>query len=406
MTADQSTNGHGPDPPVGGTLTPSDQIEAARVDLVAHIAAGYPPRQWVPGAHGILAAGKRHHIAAERKTGKSLALGIIQVVNTIEAGGTAAVLDRENGADEYGRRLNDVLTARGLDDDLIHAVEQRFRYYAWPSLSLLWAKNAAYPLAFAGVDLVIFDSSRKFLTNVGLKEDLSDDYSKFTEALIDPLSRTGIAVVVLDNTGHAAKDRARGSSAKGDLADITYTLLTKAEFNEHQAGRLELTCRESRFGDVHGTWAMDLGGGAYGSFERPNEDGREVFREAAVAALVEDSPMGRERLIKAARKRGATGADTTIRAWLSDLSSDPTSGVTKTSQGYTPEGWAQAPPPLRPGGGRGAMGGAPRRELEGGAPPTLGGAISDQPTEEPYSGWVPYAVPDVETDDDERKDLA
>jgi hypothetical protein len=419
-------------------LTPGDVLEAARVNLVALMRDGIPPRTYVPGCRGMLVASKRHHVAAERKTGKSLAFGVVQAVNTIEAGGTVVVLDRENGADEYARRLDDVLKARSASPELIAAVEERFRYYAWPNMNLAWGKNAAYPEAFAGVDLVIFDSSRKFLTNVGLKEDLSDDYSRFTDDLIDPLSRNGIAVLILDNTGHDAKDRARGSSAKGDLADITFTLKMKADFNRDQAGRLELACRESRFGDVHGTWTMELGGGAYGYWERPEEDGREVFRLALIDVLLEQAPLGRDRLLKAARAKGAAGTEEVLRSWLSDLASDPTSGIQRTSQGYVPEGWTESPStPVHPPDDSAVqptsddpdshtdspldesavhpsstpkgvpLDGPPRRErTTGGGRPTEPETTPLPPGfEEGIAAWKPPVRETTDDDEDERRDL-
>jgi hypothetical protein len=377
-------------------LTPGDVLEAARVNLVALMRDGIPPRTYVPGCRGMLVASKRHHVAAERKTGKSLAFGVVQAVNIVEAGGTVAVLDRENGADEYARRLDAVLKARDASPELVAAVQERFRYYAWPTMNLKWSQNPGYPEAFASVDLAIFDSSRKFLTSVGLKEDLSDDFSTFTESLIDPLSRHDVATAILDNTGHDAKDRARGSSAKGDLADITFTLKTVAEFNEQQAGRLELVCKESRFGDVHGTWFMDLGGGAYGYWERPQGDRRETFREVVIEVLVAAAPLGRDRLLKAVRQKGIAGPENTLRAWLSDLGSDPTSGVVKTSQGYVPEGWTDSNVHPSSTPWTGTPGRPPRRDGVSGV---------DGPPDERFADYKPYRVP-VEEDDRERKDLS
>ena len=62
--------------------------------------------------------------------------------------------------------------------------------------------------------LVIFDSSRKFLDHLGLGESSSDDYGQFMDALVDPLMAAGVATLILDNTGHGASRRARGTSSK------------------------------------------------------------------------------------------------------------------------------------------------------------------------------------------------
>ena len=76
-----------------------------------------------------------------------------------------------------------------------------------------------------GADLVIFDSQRRFLTDLGLDEDSSDDYAKFAAATIDAfLFEVGIATLIEDNTGHVQKDRGRGSSAKADLNEVSFIL--------------------------------------------------------------------------------------------------------------------------------------------------------------------------------------
>ena len=192
--------------------TPAQALERSRVDLVGIIRDGIPEREYVPGADGLLPRAKRVHIAAERKTGKSLSIAVVTAVQIVAAGGTVVVLDRENGADEYARRLRDVLDARDVDRE---RVREHLRYHAWPALRLDWGEG--YAAAFAGADVVIFDSSRSHLTPLGLKEDQSDDFAAFTDALIDPLMQAGIATVILDNAGHQEKDRPRGTSSKGDL---------------------------------------------------------------------------------------------------------------------------------------------------------------------------------------------
>ena len=161
----------------------------------------------MPGA-AWLPQGKRVVVAAERKTGKSLAFGVVAALDIVAAGGVVVVLDRENGQDEYARRLDSVLTARGISPAMRDLVRRNYRYHAWPLLKLEWGEDpVAYAQAFAGATAVMLDSTRKFLTSVALKEDDSDDYARFTELLIDPLARAGIATVLLDNTGHGAKDR-------------------------------------------------------------------------------------------------------------------------------------------------------------------------------------------------------
>ena len=335
---------------------PADALAESRVDLIAIIDNGIPEREFVPGSGGIFARGKRHLIAAERKTGKSIAIGVVAAVDVVLAGGVVVVLDRENGSDEYARRLDAVLAARNVspaDKDLIR---RNFRYHAWPQLKLEMGADPRYAQAFVGADVAMFDSSRKFLTSVGLKEDLSDDYSTFTESLIDPLTRVGIATTILDNTGYADKERARGSSAKEDLVDVAYTLKTAVGFSLERTGSLELTCRLSRLGEIEGSWMLQLGGGSYGSWRRKDgADARDAFHRACIASLAETAPLGRDALLKAARDSGVKGRENTLREWLDQLVANEASPLSHDRHGYSlstldpSHGPGRSTPPPGPG---------------------------------------------------------
>ena len=144
--------------------------------------------------------------------------------------------------------------------------------------------------------------------------------------------RAGIATVVLDNSGHDAKERARGTSAKEDLADVVLTLRAAVTFSVDKTGRLELTCRASRFGEMDGAWTLELGGGEYASW-RPKDaaDARDTFHEACVAALSETSPLGRDKLLAAVRNRQVKFTTVPAVGWLAEFVGDSTSpSVTAT----------------------------------------------------------------------------
>jgi hypothetical protein len=197
--------------------------------------------------------------------------------------------------------------------------------------------------ALDGCDLVVFDSSRAHTSALGLAEDKSDDYAKFSLALIDPLARAGIATLILDNTGWEASDRPRGSTSKIDLCDVVLLLECPMEFGLQRRGRLRLTRKLSRLAEVGEAWDMELGAGAYGAWTATGADARraraaqeahEAFRTACVTALEDDAPLGRDALLKAARGCGAKGKSDTLRTWLTDLASDPTSGVEDSPDGY------------------------------------------------------------------------
>lgn len=314
--------------------TPREAFDSSRVDVIGMIRDGIPEREYVPGADRLLPRRKRIHITAEKKTGKSLSIAVVTAVQVVAAGGQVVVLDRENGADEYARRLQEVLAARDADDAFRRLAQERLRYHAWPSLSLAWGED--YPAALGGADIVIFDSSRSHLTPLGLKEDLSDDFATFTVALIDPLMQAGITTITLDNSGHLEKDRPRGTSSKGDLCDIAYTMRALSPFSSTLAGRIELRATDSRIGEITpgDTWHMELGAGHYGTWEkigaRPPE-ARNELREAAIEVLADTAePLGYEKVGKAIRARPGNTlkfAAADLRAGLDAWAADPTSGV-------------------------------------------------------------------------------
>jgi hypothetical protein len=59
----------------------------------------------------------------------------------------------------------------------------------------------------------------------------NDDWVRFYDKLIRPLTAGGVTVLLLDNVGHAeeAKRRAKGASAKSDRADLTFSCALCAE---------------------------------------------------------------------------------------------------------------------------------------------------------------------------------
>lgn len=255
------------------------RLEASRVDLVARASEVPQEPEYVPAMHGMLPVGARVECAAPAKAGKSLAW-LVASVDIVLGGGRVVVLDRENGADEYARRLADIMAARHIQPDERRALSERLQYHAWPTLTLADGPNLAGALGRA--DLVIFDSSRKHLSALRLEENKSDDFSRFSDSLLDPLARAGIACVVLDNTGWDEQGRPRGSSSKVDLVDIVFILEQVLPFDRKRRGRIRLRRTHARLGSIGDAWHMDIGGGTYSSWTGEDRDD-ERAREAAEA---------------------------------------------------------------------------------------------------------------------------
>lgn len=348
-------------------------LAESRVDLIAARRNGIPPIKYVPGATGMLVAGRVHHIPAPAKTGKSLAFAIVTAIDVVQAGGVVTVLDRENGADEYVRRLDAVLEARGDDPRLEELLETNLRYHAWPTFNLGW--QDAFALALRGSDLVIFDSCRAALSNLRLKENESDDYATFFSCVIEPLKRVDIAVIILDNTGHTREESGRGTTSKGDLADVNFTVKRKEPFDIETRGELELSVATARVGQVTGAWILELGGDHYGHWRRPSDandgDLRSRIHEAALSILQHVAPdaISQKKLLPRLKDAGIHNRVSLVREMLSDLASDPTSNISYTEgRGYWIQGGVPTPdtPRTPPPPGEGV----PRPPFKGaGTPP-------------------------------------
>lgn len=312
------------------SISPMEALERSRVDVIGMIRDGIPAREYLPGIEGLLPRAKRVHIAAAAKSGKSISLAVVTALDIVAAGGTVVVLDRENGTDEYARRLGAVLEARGADDASREIVSERLLYHAWSVLSLSWGADPAYAAAFEGADVVIFDSTRSHTAPLCLAEDASDDWAAFTSAFIDPLMRAGIGTVLIDNTGHESKGRPRGTSAKTDLCDLAFTAETVKPFGLTVAGIVELRCIASRIGEitVGDTWRMELGDGHYGSWkpgaptERPDKGIRAALTSAATMEKVSRAVEQKEGLSKREIRGAVTGNNAEIEKALAQLVSE------------------------------------------------------------------------------------
>jgi hypothetical protein len=301
------------------------RLEEARRDLVDLASSAPRERAWVPGCERMLPRGARALLAAPAKTGKSLCM-LVHGVDVVLAGGAIAILDRENGADEYARRLGAILGARRATGAQRRIVSERLAYFEYPRLGP--HDQDALALELSLYDLVTFDSSRAWLSSLALAEDKSDDYAAFM-ALVDPLARAGITTLILDNTGHEDKGRPRGTSSKADLNEVVLQLSVVAPFEPDKRGRIRLRRTHSRFGDVGESWDMELGEGMYGSWTSTGAlaaGNRRDLHDAVVAILEDaDEPLGVNRVLKAVRERGVTVRNDhgreLLRAWAAEPSS-------------------------------------------------------------------------------------
>jgi len=308
-------------------MEPSDFRERVlnkRVDLVERIMEGLPPVEYLPESEGMLIAGKRHLIAAPRKTGKSIGM-LVHWSRMALADTRVIILDRENGAQTYAERLDAIITTWGLKPHDKTRIRRNLHYYEFPRLRR--EDGQAFSKMAEGAAVVVFDSQRMFLTDLGLRESESDDYSEFMKYAVEPLFGAGVATVILDNTGHTEKTRSRGTSAKGDLNEVLFTLKTEVEFSRNRQGKLRLLLEpgNSRFGH-EGEWEMHIGGGAFSPWQRVGQETPidPTFQRAAEKALSDAGTEGlsQTKLLEAIRATEVTFSNTVGREWLYRLAAN------------------------------------------------------------------------------------
>lgn len=342
---------------------------------------GQPPPSILTRSDGacLLYRGKLHEVAAEPEGAKTW-LGLAASAERLGAGEVVAYLDFESGAPEIVERLR----ALGVADE---AIVERFVYVA-PAEPLTPAARRLFDaLLVREPALVVIDGVTEAMKLHGLDFNDNVEIAEWLALLARPAARAGAAVLLLD---HVVKDKeARGRYSIGGQhklagVDAAYSLDVVEPFGREREGLVKVRVRKDRPGHVR-TFAdgdeialMRLASGPEGvsiSLDPPPEGKRaedpEALREeverAAVEALREKAPRGRDPLVKAIRERGVKRRNDDLRALLEKLATDPSSALVKSSRGFDLAPSA----PLTPSGGVKA-GSTPSGPVdpEGGSAPT------------------------------------
>lgn len=347
-----------------------------------------PAREELPGGAGLIHRGQPVLFFSDRGAGKTT-VALVLALSVAAAGGRVFYFDRENGAALTRTRVEEIIDANGWPD-LLSSGQFVGRHY--PPLSPGWSPEAyGEVIAAGGFVLVIYDSLREAISQLGGDPNLDKDISRFVDLAVTPLVRRGIAVVTPDNTGHEEKGRPKGSGSKLDAIPQAYKVRTVENFTPAQLGRIEVDCTRSRFGDIGRRWTMKVGAGVFElpqardvapsvKATRVHREKRREFLSACLAALREGAPLGRDLLIDGARKHGAVGRNEKLRRWLEELAADPSSGIVKGEGGYllspgpvgsgqggaTPSEDPLAPTPLSLKGAGQGLGPGPRSAGQGG----------------------------------------
>jgi putative DNA primase/helicase len=313
-----------------------------------------PAREELPGSAELGHRGQSAVFYSERGHGKS-SVALVLGLSVAARGGRVFYWDRENGGALTRARVESILDTYPDWGDPLE--DGRFVCRHYPRLDPHWQPEH-FAEALAGFTLVIYDSLREAIAQLGGDPNSESDISRWASLCVTPLLAAGASVFVLDNVGHEAQDRPRGSSSKLDVIPQAYKVACTAPFSQAQLGSLELTCTRSRSGDVGRHWAMRLGAGVF-ELPRPLDENpderaarkfhteREAFRRICLGELTKVSPLGRDALIGRVRARGVKGGDKKLRAWLAKDASDPSVPLSHGPDGYCLR--AVRPPWANPG---------------------------------------------------------
>jgi len=180
----------------------------------------------------IVLEGTHTTITSDAGTGKTIvALAVVKAL--VEQGDTVVYLDQENGPDVMSERLRSM----GADMD---AVDAHLAYFPYPHPGREEIDELVAEIVALDPALLVYDAKANFFASAGLDEDASMDATVWHVEAVQPLLRVGVAVVELDHSGHKDKKRARGSSAKGAVAEASWILTLKAKFDQQTVGEIRL----------------------------------------------------------------------------------------------------------------------------------------------------------------------
>jgi hypothetical protein len=242
------------------------------------------------------------------------------------AGVRCAYLGCEVGPEEFNARAADLAQRRGdqIDDDLRDQLAQ-VRYLDLPAVIVAaWADPVAWVEGMAtAYEFVVIDPLSAVASALGVDFDSSNaEYVAAHDRLVQPLVARGLAVMPLDNIGHAieAKNRAKGASAKSDRADVTLSCAPSA--NPHglviRAGKV----RSVRAPFARGDEWLFLRDSQRIEPRTVDRSPEATFRPTAimerVSKLIEDSPGVGVKAIRSGSQSKSQHVDLALRLLLAE----------------------------------------------------------------------------------------
>lgn len=140
-----------------------------------------------------------------------------------------AYLGSEVTEPEFNARAADLAERRGdVVDDVLRADLANVRYLNLAgTIAQAWRAPEEWQASVQDrFEVVLVDPLSTAASALDLNfYDSNADFVRFYDRLVQPLVDVGVAVVMLDNIGHdpSTHNRAKGASAKGDRADLTFS---------------------------------------------------------------------------------------------------------------------------------------------------------------------------------------
>lgn len=187
--------------------------------------------------------GVSHSLVGDAASGKTT-LALVAAVERLRAGQVVVWVDFEMGI----KRLTNWLMRLGAPRD---AVRERFHVVDFVGSDGQLA-DALRIIRRVKPDWVVVDSVSRALHRAGVTieniENTSSGFIGFIDRFVSHCVDGGASVVLIDHTGHAEKTRARGSSAKSQQIDVTYSVRVVKPWSREKDGVVELTCQKDRDG--------------------------------------------------------------------------------------------------------------------------------------------------------------
>jgi hypothetical protein len=224
------------------------------------------PIAWVQGAERIIRRGERQMWVANFGEGKTQA-AVQFAAQVCRAGGHVIYLDVENDTREMAERLQPVVESLGEC-----GTDERLAYRTDADLLIDGNKLASLVAALPTADLLVIDSYTRVLASLGVDENDNKAIAQFTREFVDVIAQqVGLAVLILDNTGHEGT-RARGAVSKQALVETIYAVSGGKAISESEHGTLKLKLARSRSGKLAKYVTACAGGGSYGPLEPQEGD--------------------------------------------------------------------------------------------------------------------------------------